>query len=177
MRPFRFRAQAALDLRITQEEAALRVLARAQNDADRARARVDEARESVAAADRQFQFSQHEGLSGSLLGWHRSWIAKQRLEVDARKREAAISAVAVDRAAASVRDTHRRRRTLERLRDRSRRAYDLEAGRQDTREMNMLAGLRYLAKDDRDGGSKSDDRSDDKYQRPGGRDDHRSGEA
>jgi flagellar export protein FliJ len=178
MRPFRFRAQAALDLRITQEEAALRVLARAQNDAERARARVDEASHAVVAADRQFQFSQHEGISGSLLGWHRSWIAKQRQEVEARKREAATSAAAVDRAAASVRDTHRRRRTLERLRDRSRRAHDLEAGRQDTREMNMLAGLRYLAKDDRDGGSTSDDRSHDSHQRPGGRDDdHRSGKA
>ncbi len=157
MRAFRFRAQAALDLRLTQEEQALRALANAQNAAERARARTDAALGGVSDANQRFQSAQHDGASGWQISWHRSWIAKQRLEVDARRREAAISAVAVDRAAASVRDTHRTRRTLERLRDRSRRTYDREAGRQDTREMNMLAGLRYVAQAGDQGGSTSDD--------------------
>ena len=162
MRPFRFRAQAALDLRLTQEEQALRALAKARETAARADARTENAIGAVSQADREFQDAQRDGVSGSLIGWHRSWIAKQRLEVDARKREAAISAAVVERAAASVRDRHRDRRTLERLRDRSRRAYDLEVGRQDTREMNMLAGLRYLAHAGQDGGSQGDDRSNDR---------------
>jgi len=162
MRPFRFRAQAALDLRLKQEEQALRALAKARDTAARADARTENAIGAVSHADRAFEDAQREGVSGNLIGWHRSWIAKQRLEVDARKREAAISAAIVERAAASVRDTHRQRRTLERLRDRSRRGYDLEVGRQDTREMNMLAGLRYLAHAGQDGGSKGDDRSNDR---------------
>ena len=157
MRAFRFRAQAALDLRLKQEDQALRALASAQNAAERAHARTDAALSGASTAGQQFQAAQHEGTNGWTLGWHRSWIAKQRLEVDARQREAAISAVAVDRAAASVRDTHRTRRTLERLRDRSRRTYDRDTGRQDTREMNMLAGLRFVAQAGDEGGSKSDD--------------------
>ena len=152
MRPFRFRAQAALDLRLSQEEKALRALAQAQQSAERARARTEAAVEGVSEADRAFQAAQHDSVSGALISWHRSWIAKQRLEVDARQREAAISAATVERAATSVRDTHRQRRTLERLRDRSRRAYDQEVGRQDTREMNMLAGLRYIAQADQEKG-------------------------
>jgi flagellar export protein FliJ len=165
MRPFRFRAQAALDLRQKQEEEALRALARAQDAADRARARTETAVGGVSQADRQLQAAAQDGASGWLIGWHRSWIARQRLEVDARKREAAISAAAVERAAASVRETHRQRRTLERLRDRSHRAYDLEVGRQDTREMNALAGLRYLARTDHEGGNRDGDRSDDRHHR------------
>ena len=125
--------------------------------------RTDAAIGSVSEADRQFQLAQLGGANGGLIGWHRSWIAKQRLEVDARQREAAISAAVVERAATSVRDTHRQRRTLERLRDRSRRASALEVGRQDTREMNMLAGLRYLARTDQEKGN-SDDQSDDSLQ-------------
>ena len=165
MKAFRFRAQAALDLRLKQEEQALRVLANAQNAAERARERTDAAATNVSAADQQFQNATQQGASGWQIGWHRSWIAKQRLEVDARKREAAISAVAVDRAAASVRDTHRTRRTLERLRDRSRRTYDTEVVRHDTREMNMLAGLRYGAQARDEGGSKSEHRSHDSHER------------
>jgi flagellar export protein FliJ len=170
MRPFRFRAQAALDLRISQEDQALKALALAQASAERARMRADAAIGGVSEADRQFQLAQQDGANGWLIGWHRSWIAKQRLEVDARKREAAVSAVIVERAATSVRDTHRQRRTLERLRDRSRRAYELEAGRQDTREMNMLAGLRYLARADQAKGN-SDDQSGDSLQRASRHDD------
>jgi flagellar export protein FliJ len=169
VRAFRFRAQAALELRLKQEEQALRALAKARESSERARARADAAMDGVSAADQQFQTAQQDGASGWLIGWHRSWIARQRLEVDARKREAAISAAIVQRAAASVRDTHRNRRTLERLRDRSRRAYDLEVGRQDTREMNMLAGLRHVANTRPEGGSTSGDRSNDRHRRVNGR--------
>jgi flagellar protein FliJ len=164
MRPFRFRAQAALELRVKQEEDARRGLARAPDAADRARERIASAASGVAAADQQFLAAQQEGATGWLIGWHQSWMARQRLDVDARKREAAISAVAVERAATSVRDTHRQRRTLERLRDRSHRAYDLEVGRQDVREMNTLAGLRFVAQAREQGGSTNDDRPHDSHE-------------
>src|SRR5882724_1245274 len=124
MRPFRFRPQPALDLRIKQEEAALTALAKAQTALDRATVCAAAAAGNAAAAADAFVSAQTEGVSGAMIGWHRSWIVKQRLEVDARRREAAVSAAGVAGATASVRAAHQRRRTLERLRTRAGRKYD-----------------------------------------------------
>ena len=98
--PFRFRAQAALDLRISQEEqAAQGACACAGIGAARADARMPRltARRRPIA---QFQSAQQDGANGWRIGWHRNWIAQQRLAVDVRQREAAISAAVVERAAA-----------------------------------------------------------------------------
>src|SRR5258706_15964190 len=95
MRPFRCRPQAALDMRIKQEEMALTALAKAQNALDRATACATTAVDNAAAAADAFTSAQIDGVSGTVIGWHRSWIVRQRLEVDARRREAAGSAAGV----------------------------------------------------------------------------------
>jgi flagellar export protein FliJ len=162
MRPFRFRPQAALDLRIKQEEQALTALAVAQRALDAAIARKDAAIERSTSAADAFASAQRSGVTGTVIGWHRSWIARQRLEVDARRRETAVSAAGVERATASVRAAHQRRRTLERLRARAGRKYQQDVQREDTKEMTQLAGLRYLSLTTGDGGSDRDDESHDR---------------
>jgi hypothetical protein len=172
MRPFRFRPQAALDLRIKQEEEALGALARAQNALESATNRAAVAvGDAVTAAD-AFAAAQCHGATGTEIGWHRSWIARQRLEVDARRREAAISAVHAQRAAASVRLVHQQRRTLERLRARALQKYQDDVRSEDNKAMTLLAGLRYLTRAADDGGPDSDDRSNDRRGREHRRHEH-----
>jgi flagellar export protein FliJ len=145
VRPFRFRAQPALDLRRQQEDEARQRLGEAERASREAQSRADEARAGKARASDALIVSQTEGSPAWLLGWHRSWMTRQQLEVDARSRDAAVSAATVECAAASVRDAHQRRRTLERLRDRMRHRHTAEAAHHERRNMDLLAGLRYLA--------------------------------
>jgi hypothetical protein len=180
MRPFRFRPQAALDLRIRQEEEALRALALAQHAFDAAALRTTAAIDNAVAAADAFTLAQTEGTSGILIGWHRSWIVKQRLEADARRREAAASAARLDGATAAARAAHQRRRTLERLRARAGRQYEHDVQHEETKAMTQLAGLRYLTLAADDGGTDSDDRSHDSREREHRRDDdhqHQAGPA
>lgn len=146
MRPFRFRAEVALDLRRKQEQdarVALAALERAQQDADACAAR---AMSVVGDAQRSMTDAQREGATGWQIDWHRSWIVKCRVDADAHRARAADAAAAVARQAVVVRDAHRKRRTLERLRDRAWRKYQVDAGREDLRDMNNLAGMRHLAR-------------------------------
>jgi flagellar export protein FliJ len=153
MRPFRFRPQAALDLRIKQEEHALGALAVAQTAFATATVRTTAAIDNAVAAADAFASAQREGMDGSHIAWHRSWIVKQRLEVDARRREVAVSAAGVEGATASVRTAHQRRRTLERLRERAGKKYQHDVLHEATKEMTLLAGLRYLTRTADDGGT------------------------
>ena len=160
MRPFRFRAAAALDLRRKEEESARLRLAQAQKAFEQTQLRLNHAMAAANAASDQFMSDQHAGIEAWRLSWHQSWIRKQRQDADTSRKTAAVSASVVERAAASVTAAHQQRRALERLRERALKRHQLEASRQEGRDMNLLANLRYLAKPAGSGGSESDDRSD-----------------
>jgi flagellar export protein FliJ len=153
---FRFRAAAALDLRRKQEDEARIAHLAAAAASHAAEAGVAQARSAVNCAAETSAATERAGADAWFISWHRSWIARLRLEVDARQEDAAVSAAAVERAAASMRKAHQRRRTLERLRDRGLRRYDAEMQRRELKEMNLLAGLRYVART-ADGGGRNDD--------------------
>jgi flagellar biosynthesis chaperone FliJ len=153
MRPFRFRPQAALDMRVKQEEQALTALAVAQSALESATIRAAAAAGRSDAANDALAAAQTAGATGTEIGWHRSWIARQRLEVDARRREAAVSAAHVLRATASVRLAHQQRRTLERLRARSVQKYQNDVRNEDNKAMTLLAGIRYLTRSADEGGT------------------------
>jgi len=146
MTPFRFRAHAALDVRKRIEEDARKTLSMAEDAARLADARAAGASRAQRIAEDTLASAQQSGVSGVELGWHQSWITRQRLEVDARRRDAATSAATVARAAASVRTAHQRRRTLERLRDRMAARHRVAAARHEQRDIDELAGLRYVAR-------------------------------
>ena len=152
MKPFRFRAAAALDLRRKREDEARLAHAQAEIESRAAAARVAQARGAVDRAVAESASTAQAGADAWFITWHRSWITRLRLEVDARQKEAAISAAAAERAAASMRKAHQRRRTLERLRDRGVQRYEAEVQRTELEEMNLLAGLRFAGRMADEGG-------------------------
>jgi flagellar export protein FliJ len=161
MRPFRFRAAAALDLRRKEEESARLRLARAQTDLQHARQRVVDADRAASDAAEHLATAQSGGTEAWRIGWHQSWIRRQRLDAAACRRTVAVSATVAEHAAASVSIAHQKRRVLERLRERALERHRQAADRHATNEMNQLANLRYLAQAAGGGGTDSDDRPDD----------------
>jgi flagellar export protein FliJ len=161
MRPFRFRAAAALELRRKEEEAARLRLARAQTDLQHARQRVADAEDATRRAGEELTTTQSGGTEAWRISWHQSWIRRQRLEAEACRRTVAVSATLVERATASVSIAHQKRRVLERLRERAVERHRQVADRHATNEMNQLANLRFLAQAAGAGGTDSDDRPDD----------------
>jgi hypothetical protein len=146
MRPFRFRPHAALVLRRKQEDAARQQLAAAETARKCAEHRAADAARAVAAARASAAEACRDGADQWRLGWHQSWITRVRIEADALKRAAAVSAEAAGRATAAVQVAHQRRRTLERLRDRMWQRHQFEAARHEMLEMNELATLRHHAR-------------------------------
>lgn len=167
MLPFRFRAAGALDLWRKQEDEARSVMARAEAAEREATARVGEADQAVQVEGARLDALQREGATAWLISWHRSWMTKQRLDVQARRRDREAAALVTTHAALALRHAFRRRRTLERLRDRTLRKYELEAKRQDTVAMNELAGLRYVARAAESQGELSEHRQHDSCGRSG----------
>ncbi len=168
MRAFRFRAAAALELRRKEEESARLRLARAQTDLQHAEQRVLDADRAAVQAAEHLTTAQSGGTEAWRIGWHQSWIRRQRLEAEACRRTVAVSATIAERTAASVSIAHQKRRVLERLRERAWQRHRQAADRHATNEMNQLANLRYLARAAGGGGTDSDDRSDDQDGGPDG---------
>lgn len=150
MRPFRFRAESALDLRRQREDQARQLLTRAQNAAAVADAARDAARARVAEASATLVAVQTQGAPIWLIDWHRSWILKQSREAAACHAQATSAHDAAATAADVLREAHKKRRVLERLRDRLRARHAREADRQELAHMNELATMRYhIAQDER----------------------------
>lgn len=144
MRPFRFRAASALDLRKRHEEAAQLMLTRAQNAAALADRKLVTARAALDHASTQLAVAQREGAPGWLIGWHRSWILRQSRDVDVCHQHVATAQSIVAKATEVLREAHKKRRVLERLRDRlaARHARALQA--EELAHMNELATMRFL---------------------------------
>jgi flagellar export protein FliJ len=157
MRPFRFRAQAALLLRRKEEDVARQDLARAERAREAAQARAEAAAATVRQAAEAAHDARQRGVEAWRVDWHRSWITRKQLEADAGRRAAAVSAEAAGHAAAEVTVAYQRRRALERLRERAWRRYQLEVTREEGRAMNELAGLRFLALADSRGETDDED--------------------
>lgn len=150
MRPFRFRASAALVMRRKQEDAARQQLAAAETVRQSAEERARVAARDLAEARAAAADACRGGTESWRLAWHQSWIVRTQIEAEARRRAAAVSAEAATRATAAVHIAHQRRRALERLRDRAWHRYRLDAGRHELQAMNELATLRHRARPDDD---------------------------
>lgn len=143
MRPFRFRAEIVLDLRRREEETMRTALARQRAIRDAAHAAVAAAREAVADAGRALDRAAAGGTTHGTLEWHRSWIARLRMGVQAALRLAGETDLATARATTALNLAMQRRRVLERLRDRAWKRYCVARDRAHIQEMDQLASLRY----------------------------------
>jgi len=170
MGPFRFRAEIVLDLRRREEDAARTALARQRAFCDRAHAALAAARDAVRDAGRALDSAAAAGTTHGTLEWHRSWIVRLRLAVQAAMRVAAEADQAAGRAALALNQAMQKRRVLERLRDRAWRKYSLARDRAHIQEMDQLASLRFAAQAQDTGGTRerhSDQRQQRQFGNPG----------
>ncbi len=145
MKGFRFRAQAALDLRRREDEAATRVLAQAERA-------LLEARRALTDADgRLADARQVPGAAGVVPGamldgaWHRSWIVRLEMERRAvalrvREREGLVA-----KALAARHKTYQRLESLERFRGKALdRFHDAEEAAEQ-KMLDELGTMRFMA--------------------------------
>lgn len=146
MKPFKFRAQAALDLRQRQDEVAQRALAIASAATRLADDRVTLARQALGEA-------QHGGVqafarvtAAQELIWQGNWILGLERDV-ARARQALEERRIEERSAAEIaRHARMQVRVLERLKDRAFAAWQLESRRAEQKALDELASLRFAAR-------------------------------
>ena len=145
MRVFRFRAQAAIDLRQREYDDARRVLAHALLDLRAAQDVQAEAEERIAAAREQGACEMRGTIDTARWQWHQSWIL--RLEHERVVCAADVAARERDVTRASLAAQHARQRVeaLERFRDKARRAWDHAVTAEEQKQIDVLATLRHVA--------------------------------
>jgi flagellar export protein FliJ len=149
MKSFRFRAQAALDLRRREEEQAQRDLARAQGDREAARLRWQAAADAAQAARTQVDAAAREPRSVNELQWYRFWIVRLDHERNAHAAAVAARDAAVQRAAEKLAEARVRRESLDRFKTRARTAYDAAEADAERKLIDELATQRFAAAGDR----------------------------
>lgn len=143
MATFLFRLQAALDLRVRQEDEAKGALAKAEASRAAAARSRDEAQRAV--EDAHARSREAEGRGGDLTErvWYRNWIAARRLDLERRRKTLAACEDGVRQATAAVQAAHRRRRILERLKDRAARRFDHAERREEQKGFDDLGTQRF----------------------------------
>lgn len=141
---FRFRAQAALDLRRREDDQALAALARADAGLRAATTRLRETEARAADARAQCAGLMQQGALTAQYLWYRSWI----LRLD-RERGAAAAAVAARqkehaRAASARARTHQRVEALVRFRDKSEHAWKQRLAAEEQKHLDALATIRFV---------------------------------
>lgn len=144
MRRFRFRATAALDLRRTQEQVALGVVARVEAEFQAVRERRDETLAARQAAMTAQLETERLGTDGASIVWHRTWISQLAVTADRLGADMTARQEVVKNAQRAWFEARRKRRALERMRDRAWQRHRREEDRQERLELDELARLRFL---------------------------------
>jgi len=143
MRPFRFRAAAALDHRAKEEDAAGAALAHAEGRFTAAREKwsgaVARQGEAAAAADAAVR----AGTASHAVLWHRNWIVSLAALAEARRQEMNRQEAAVAQARQAWFAARRKRLMLDRLRDRALARYRTAERQAEMKEIDELARMRF----------------------------------
>jgi flagellar export protein FliJ len=144
VRAFRFRAQAALDLRRREDEQAQRALAHAEARVQAAILELREAQRRVEQARRECADAIGQADAFAQLIWHRSWIV--RLEQQRNTAAGALAARQQEqaRAAAARQQTRVRVESLERFKDKAQRAWADHAAAAERKHLDALATIRFV---------------------------------
>jgi hypothetical protein len=118
---------------------------KAEQAFDRARERTEAARAAVSADGDRLVDLQQGGAEQWRVQWHRAWIDRERIEADSLAEEQEERAAEALRATKAAQEAFKRRRVLERLRDRAWKKHQRHQQQQHVREMNDLATLRFVA--------------------------------
>ena len=145
MKPFRFRAQAAIDLRQREYDAARRVLARTSLDLRAAEEVRTEADVRIIAAREQGAREMRGTIDTARWQWHQSWILRLEHERAVCAADVAARERDVARAAAAAQRARQRVEALERFRDKARRAWDHAVEAEEQKQIDVLATLRHVA--------------------------------
>ena len=145
MKPFRFRAQAAIDLRRREYDAARRVLARALLDLRAAEEVRTEADARIIAAREQGTREMRGTIDTARWQWHQSWILRLEHERAVCAADVAARENDVARASLAAQKARQRVEALERFRDKARRAWDHAVTAEEQKQIDVLATLRHVA--------------------------------
>ena len=146
MKPFVFRAQAALDIRRLQDDAAQRALAIAESELRRADDAVLHAMAQIdrAGADAAAAFAR--GLDAHQLVWHRNWMTGLERDVVRARQRREERRTDVKAAALRAEQARRALRALERLRDRAVRAWERLARHEEQKALDLFGSLQHAAR-------------------------------
>jgi flagellar biosynthesis chaperone FliJ len=144
MRPFRFRADAALQLRRREHDQALVHLARAQTALAAAEHAVAGALDAMRAAAEGLATAMRAPAGNAPIEWYRSWRVRCAAEHDVLVRRRSEREGDVERAARAVTVTHKRVRSLELLHDNALAAWHRDAAAEERKTMDALAGSRFI---------------------------------
>jgi flagellar FliJ protein len=143
VKKFKFRAQAALDLRQRELEQAQRQLARTEELRDAARRRLEQAGEESKRAREQATEAQRTGGDVVMLQWYRFWIIRLDHERAAHATALAAREREVTQAAAACMRAKQRRESLERFRRKAQAAHDDAEQAAEMKMIDELATRRY----------------------------------
>ena len=152
MRPFKFRAQAALDLRKRQDDEAQQNLAATTRTRLLAETNVEVASTAVDESMRQARNALQSVASGDLHVWHRNWIVSRKQELAVQREALAKSRAAEQLARQRAQDARRAVRSLERWFERVWRKHEQAQQRVERRELDEMGALRYVARSRAQGG-------------------------
>ena len=143
MKKFKFRAQAALDLRQRELEEKQRQLARAEELRDAARHRLQQADEAAAEARAQATEAHRTMTDVAALQWYRFWII--RLDHERAAHAAALAAREQDvtQAIAACMQAKQRRESLDRFRKKAQAAHADAELAEEMKMLDELATRRY----------------------------------
>ncbi len=146
MRRFVFRAQVALDLRRRQEDEAQRALALAEGRLGAAQSALGAARDALATTMRRAGDADGQA-DVALQVWYRNWIVRQKQDIARATQAVAACQADVDQAKARVMVARRKRKSLERFRERALTAFERAQDLDERKALDALGTLRFaLAK-------------------------------
>lgn len=143
MARFVFRVQAALDLRRRQEDDAKQALAAAETRKLEAERRCDETRRAIEQTLTRGREAEERAGDMTLRLWYRNWITAQRLELERREQVVVQRDADVREAVTRAQEAYRKRRMLERLRERAQATFLADERREEQKMFDDLGSLRF----------------------------------
>jgi flagellar export protein FliJ len=147
MRPFKFRAAAALDMRRKEEDAAVLELARKEASFRQIEASLQSAERTREGALADQHKQSQQGIDIATLFWHRNWIVRLQATVVDLRAELHTAQQAVQIARQAWQLAKRRRLSLERLRDRAQARHRADEQREELKVIDELARVRFTTPD------------------------------